>query len=149
MLFCEAASSDMRVQKRVDDAQRRMASSFSLQSQRADCRAGMNNRSTQPVRDKNPPLTRLNPTPCPKFGDFAPSEKCVAVPYGSPGWTDKEFYSHTIDPSDKLFAVSYELMDCRASKVGMLLKCSANFTDGSEERRDAFGSVRAEYACCI
>ena len=91
----------------------------------------------------------LNPTPCPKFGDFAPSEKYAAVPYGSPGWTDEEFYSHTIDPSAKLFAVSYELMDCRASKVGMLLKCSANFTDGSEERRDAFGSVRAEYACCI
>ena len=91
----------------------------------------------------------FNPSPCPKFGDFAPSEKYAAVPYGSPGWTDEEFYSHTIDPSAKLFAVSYELMDCRASKVGMLLKCSANFTDGSEERRDAFGSVRAEYACCI
>ena len=91
----------------------------------------------------------VNPSECPKNGDFAPSEKYAAVPYGSPGWTDKEFYSHTIDPSAKLFAVSYEIMDCRASKVGMLLKCSANFTDGSEERRDAFGSVRAEYACCI
>ena len=61
VLFCEAASSDMRVQSTMRSEEWHLPSSCKAS---ADCRAGMKNRSTQPVRDKNPPLTRLN-HPCP------------------------------------------------------------------------------------
>ena len=76
----------------------------------------------------------LNPSPCPKYGHFAPSGKCRAVPYGSPGWTDKEFYSYTKILQPKFLRCHRELWTADPPKSASCWK--APQISHTVERRD-------------